>query len=132
MIVIFHGLFLVLMSIAVFAALGVAYLIYTDAKDRGVPNSYPFLWAVGSFFIPFIIIPLYAYYARQIGSRSRPFSKRELSIIWLYTTFFTALLVGTMLSPPDPYTNTITSILLLVPCGIVFYVFIFMEKYKMI
>jgi len=106
-------------------ACGVAYVIYVDAKQRGVPGSYPVYWAVGSFHIPFIIVPLYAYYAPRLGTRSEPWSSRERRVVWLSATVWTAVFVGFILTPPDPETQLITQVGLLVPLGLVFYLLVF-------
>lgn len=106
-------------------ALGLAHVIYRDAKDRGVPGSYPLYWAAGSVCIPFVIVPLYAYYAPRLGMRSRPVTARERWTVWLYGCVVTSIAVGAALTPPDPFTQPLAQAGLFIPAAVLFYVILF-------
>ncbi|MDU4960136.1 MAG: zinc ribbon domain-containing protein [Sporomusaceae bacterium] len=49
-----------------------AYWVYTDAKSRGNSRSYCLLWAVGTFAVLFIFLPLYLLFGRKAPKREQP------------------------------------------------------------
>lgn len=125
---VFQVLFVTFMATLLLTSIRVSYLIYRDAKQRGVPGSYPLYWALGVLVIPFIILPLYLYYSPRLGSRSRSLANGDLAVIWVYTTLLTSLIVGTWLSPPDPFSNIIFQTALLIPFGLLFYYLIVIDR----
>lgn len=118
------SLLLLRLGFAVYAAallvavVGLAVVLRRDATYRGVPGSVPTYWAIGSVVIPFVIVPLYAYYARRLGTRSEPVSARERWTLCLYGAGVGSLLVGGWLSPPDPVTQLLAQLALFVTFGI--------------
>jgi hypothetical protein len=123
--VVLQAVFVVQVVIILAAVGGLMYAIHTDATQRDVPGSYPTFWAIGATVIPFIIVPLYVYYAPRLGERSEPRTAAEWWSIWLAGTATTTLVAAALLSPPDPFTNLIVWATLFVPVGVVFYLLVF-------
>lgn len=71
--------------------------------------------------IPFVVVPLYAYYAPRLGIRSEPVSARERWTLCLYGAGVGSLLVGGWLSPPDPTTQLLAQLGLFVAFGLLWY-----------
>lgn len=119
--------FVIYIVVIMAAAIGVAHVIYRDATYREVPGSYPLYWAVGSIVIPFIIIPLYVYYAPALGERTEPLTRRERWAVWLYGSVLASIVLGTLISPPDPISQILVQSGLFVLIALLCYFLIFRE-----
>jgi len=92
-------------SIIVALLIRLGYLIYQDAHYRGVEEPYPYWWALGTILIPFLILPLYGYYANRLGIRSEPIPKYDKINIWVVVTILSTVILAGFISPPDPFSH---------------------------
>jgi hypothetical protein len=86
---------------AIGALLGV-YWTYLDATARG--SGSPSQWAIGCVVIPFLLIG-YLLYRSKIGGRKEPASQRERLVGTLVVAHMVSVLGAVFLLPPDPFTQ---------------------------
>jgi len=104
-----------LAAVAVFpvlTALTLGSWIYLDAVARG--SAHPLRWAVEVTLFP----PLVLAYVRYRGGRAAPQSNRERLALAVLLALLTALMVGTVFSPPDVFAqprNTFGGLLVTLP-----------------
>lgn len=92
------------------------YLVYRDAADRDVAGPSPVLWGLGSVFVPFLVIPAYAYLADRPGGEPAVLSTYDDAAVRVAVAVPAAFAVGGMLSPPDPVSQLRYAAVLLLPC----------------
>lgn len=85
-------------------AIGVGLWITRDARARG--SSIPIQWGIAAVVTP-IVIPYYLYLRRgsRLGPRDAPMTRTERALRAVGVSVLAALLVATILGPPDPVTQ---------------------------
>ena len=109
----------------VLSTLQFVFVVYRDAIVRDVSGIPPVYWSVGVAFFPVPFHPLYAYFAVRAGRRGEPLSRRDRWGTWIYGTVIGAALIGVLASPPDPITQSVIQVGLLVPFGGILYLLVF-------
>lgn len=106
------------------AGIGLGWVIYRDARKRGISDFYSTLWASGAFLLAPLTIPLYLLLIVRYRQRNAPFQNRELWLIWFACTLFFPLAIGAVVLPPDPF--TLIYLLLILPLfAVLLYLLIF-------
>lgn len=92
-----------LLVIGIAATLALAYYVYRDASLRG--SERPAAWAAGAVLpmVGVLVLVLYLLTRDSIGVRTEPRSRLESVCLSLYPGLVGAFVLGSLLSPPDPF-----------------------------
>lgn len=101
-----------LTALAVVAAnVSLALWVYYDATARGAEGASRGVWAL---FPPYLL--WYLFTRDRLGPRHRPIEGREAIVGSTFVGLFLAVVLGSVLAPPDPFTQSLY-VAALVPVG---------------
>ncbi len=84
------------------ATVAIGYVVNRDAAARGVEEPARFLITGGVVLLPILVVPAYALLTHRLGTRATPATRVELILAWGALTLVVAVIVGAIVSPPDP------------------------------
>lgn len=109
--------------------LGLAWVIGRDARARGASRDSAVIWAIGAFALAPLVLPVYAIFSRT-RSRASPLNHHELLLLWAWSTVVVSLIVGALISPPDPFTMAGYVVAMIPPVALVCYWVIPQQNYR--
>ena len=95
------------------SAFGMAWVVFRDAQERGVSEASATLWALGFLILIPLVAPLYLLRVVRSNTRTTVLPTRDLWFIWVFCSVLFATVVGNAVTPPDPFTQLIATLVLL-------------------
>jgi hypothetical protein len=106
-------LFLLTGVLAFVATIGIAWVIFRDAKERGISESTATIWGLGVAFLIPIVAPLYFIFVVRSRNRETAVPIRERWVVWLSCSLVFSFVFTAIATPPDPFTQALTLLIVL-------------------
>lgn len=93
---------------AFLATIGIAWVIFRDAQERGVSESTATIWGLGVASLIPIVAPLYFILVVRSRNRETAVTIREQWVALLSFSFALSFVFTAIATPPDPFTQALT------------------------
>lgn len=104
--------------LAFVATIGIAWVIFRDAQERGIAESTATIWGLGVASLFPVVAPLYFILVVRSRNRETAVTIRERWVAWLCFSLFFSFAFTTIAMPPDPFTQAL-SLLIVLPLVVV-------------
>jgi Sec-independent protein secretion pathway component TatC len=114
------------------ATIGMTWVIFRDAQERGIAESTATIWGLGVAYLFPIVAPLYFLLVVRSRNRETAVTIRERWVAWLSFSFFFSFAFTAIATPPDPFTQAL-SLLIVLPLVVVgMYIVLIKSNYRLL
>ncbi|MXR50544.1 hypothetical protein GRX03_02835 [Halovenus sp. WSH3] len=103
-----------LLSVFAFAAMiGMAWVVFRDAQERGVSEAVATVWGSGVALLTPLVAPLYLVLVVRSHTRATAVTNRERWLLWFSFSFAFSFAFTVTITPPDPFTQALALLVVL-------------------